>query len=296
MQTISSDWMHPDAKLENMFKFSNGHEVQVVAVDSIHALNQLVGYIKHKNKSCGEVFFRGQGTLHENLLPSLYREGKSNSSVGSRNEKISKYINACSTKMEIIENLDKNVREPLLQHYGIKTRWLDLVDNLWIALWFSIHKYKSKTSDRTYEYVYPRNDNEGHAYLMLVFSDANVKKPESPGYYRGTTTDLVDLRIATPSVFLRPHAQHAILIKPRQMQTIADVDMSKNVCLIIKIKVSNIKDWLGTGRLVAAENIYPPPFYDNGYSLLLEQAPHEKDDINNFGSITSISFSSALIK
>ncbi|GAA0468199.1 hypothetical protein Ade02nite_79030 [Paractinoplanes deccanensis] len=31
--------------------------------------------------------------------------------------------------------------EPLLQHYGIRTRWLDLVGNIWSALWFACHHF-----------------------------------------------------------------------------------------------------------------------------------------------------------
>ena len=129
----------------------------------------------------------------------------------------------------------------------------------------------------------------------MVFSDADVKSPVTDGYYVGKTTELVDLRVAAPSVFLRPHAQHAILIKPKINQKIQDVDLAKNVCLAIEMNVGKIKKWLGYGLLISAENIYPPPVFDNGYSILLEQAPHSKEDMKNFGSITSMSYSSQQI-
>ncbi|MFM5324398.1 FRG domain-containing protein [Aeromonas veronii] len=295
MKIISSSWVHPDAIHQGSFSFDCGHSCPIIRVESIHALNQVVGYVKFLNKSYGEVYFRGQCELYRKLLPSIYRYGTSNSSVATRNQKISTYINTCASKMPCISNINVNVREPLLQHYGIKTRWLDLVDNLWIALWFSIHKYKTSTHDRTYEYVYARDDDASSAYILMVFSDADIKSPITDGYYVGKTTELVDLRVAAPSIFLRPHAQHAILIKPRINQNIQDVDLAKNVCLAIEMNVGKIKEWLGSGLLISSENIYPPPVFDNGYSILLEKAPHNKADMKNFGSITSMSFSSQRI-
>lgn len=93
-----------------------------------------------------------------------------------------------------------------------------------------------------------------------------------------------------PSTFLRPHCQHALLIKPRKMTTMSEADLASNVNLIIEIETNMVKEWIGSGRLLTAENIYPAPIYDHGYSLLLENAPHNKKDMMHLGSITSISY------
>jgi hypothetical protein len=42
--------------------------------------------------------------------------------------------------MPIFQQIKLFSHEPLLQHYGLATTWIDLVDNIWVALWFACHK------------------------------------------------------------------------------------------------------------------------------------------------------------
>lgn len=296
MRKIQNDWSHPDANMLGDFYFDDGSSCSLIEVGSIHALNQLVGYVKYINKDEGGIFFRGQTDVYKSLFPSIYRTGDQKKTaklrIPSRNQKIASYVQQSIKKLHILkDNVDARVCEPLLQHYGIKTRWIDLVDNLWVSLWFSIHKYTSVIADRDYEYVYRRDDLNGNSYLLLVYSDAIKPDINVPGLFHGETTDLVDLRMAVPSVFLRPHCQHALLMKPKKADSILDVNLSRNVCAIIKMNVANVIKWIGNGLLLTAENIYPSPVYDQGYRILLEHAPHRKKEMNNLGSITAISYS-----
>lgn len=291
------NWVHEDAIHEKSYTLANGRQCPVICVNSLHALNQLVGYAKHINNTSGEVYFRGQEQMHDQLLPAIFRQGRKGSSIAARNDKITSYVKLCTKEMPQLSKVHPKAREPLLQHYGIKTRWLDLVDNLWVALWFSIHHFKVKTTSLTYENISPREDDDGFACILLILSDANKVSDELPGYYSGDNTEMIDLRISAPSTFLRPHAQHAILIRPKRMQNISQIDLSDHICVIVKARVGKIKQWLGNGQLVSPENIYPPPFYDFGYSQLLESAPrHNKDQMKKFGSITLVSYSSSGLK
>ena len=122
-------------------------------------------------------------------------------------------------------------------------------------------------------------------------NDAFTEDASSPGLFVGSSTSVIDLRVATPSIFLRPHCQHALLMKAKVNDTPSDIDLSKHIVHIIRITVEDAFDWIGNGRLVTAENIYPSPLYDQGYGILLEQAPHDKVHARAFGTITNITYS-----
>jgi hypothetical protein len=168
-------------------------------------------------------------------------------------------------------------REPLLQHYGIKTRWIDIVDNLWTCLMFTTLAYAKRKLDRIYTYVSRANVVQTHAplsfnneikdsdltanpnaysYILLLLSDQSQEVKDKPGYYAGSEVLTIDLRKAAPSIFLRPHCQHAILMRAKNPHTLEEVDMSRRVNLIIRVERTDVIDWLGAGRLVRRAWIY----------------------------------------
>lgn len=81
-------------------------------------------------------------------------------------------------------------REALAQHYGLPTRWLDLVDNIQTAAWFAYHS--STTGNR--------DDSTGYIYALACPSNG---KAFARAY---------DLRVK-PSEWLRPHIQQAWAIR-----------------------------------------------------------------------------------
>lgn len=84
-------------------------------------------------------------------------------------------------------------REALAQHYGLPTRWLDLVDNIQTAAWFAY--YSSTTGNR--------DDSAGYIYALA--SPSNNK----------AFARVYDLRVK-PSEWLRPHIQQAWAIRAAQ--------------------------------------------------------------------------------
>jgi len=81
-------------------------------------------------------------------------------------------------------------REALAQHYGLPTRWLDLVDNIQTAAWFAYHP--STTGNR--------DDSTGYIYALAYPSNNKM-------FARA-----FDLRVK-PSEWLRPHIQQAWAIR-----------------------------------------------------------------------------------
>uniref|UniRef100_UPI003FEDA8E5 hypothetical protein n=1 Tax=Segatella copri TaxID=165179 RepID=UPI003FEDA8E5 len=78
-----------------------------------------------------------------------------------------------------------------------------------------------------------------YVYVLLMAMPHATSVPE----YGITQTEYfveVDLRKALPSIYIRPHAQHALVIKKR-----------------------------GNGYLMTESNIFPSPSLDQGYNTLL---------------------------
>ena len=286
MIEIYKGWWHRDADKMEDYIFDKGISVPIVKVRSIHALNALVGYCKYIYGNEGLIFFRGQKNNYQTLKPGLYRNVISQATMSSHKGYLNKFIDNTIKSNQILNNMDKVLVPPLLQHYGIKTDWIDLVDNLWVALWFSVHDYISAQYDKQYEFIKAINRDTKSTYLYLVLSDASDKNPKIPGYFTGKNSHLVDLRVAAPSVFLRPHTQHALLMKKKSMSLPVESDMSECVKLIIELEPTKVFEWLGNGRLLSAENIYPSPVYDQGYSILLKGCP--KPNFKYIGSISLI--------
>ncbi|WP_425612974.1 FRG domain-containing protein [Xanthomonas rydalmerensis] len=162
--------------------------------------------------------------------------------------------------------------EALLQHYGLRTTWIDLVDNIWVALWFACHSAKSVGPSGEYlhfERRVPRSDPSGKAYVLLVAADAVAPDSKRPGFYAGPNTELIDLRIAAPSVFVRPHAQHGLLMRKKGDAVRRPFDYSSQIRGILEIELVDALEWLGNSTALSTHSLFPPPSYDLGYGNLL---------------------------
>jgi hypothetical protein len=113
--------------------------------------------------------------------------------------------------------------------------------------------------------------HERFAYVVLVATDM-AEQSQTPGLWRGPTTELADLRMGVPSVFVRPHAQHGVLFRLRGGPGGCDTDYRSAVLGTIRVDLSDALNWLGEGRLLDVHALFPPPHYDEGYQILLNQA------------------------
>ena len=301
--------------------------VPIYEANSIYGLNQLVGYAKFINRDYGYVCYRGECRLHPTLKPSLYRHSQK---LANANNKICEHINkirkdaALRSELNLDDfgdNQEKYVVEGMLQHYGVPTRFVDVVDNLWVALWMGQYACEVKTNVKTkvpyahyfkralpnvefdklavkiYEQwktvddypscsistsdiasiidgVYPNGIKESDLYqyiilLAIPYSDKRVSK----GITVSKTHVLVDLRQALPSIFLRPHAQHGLVVRKRVGNStgIEQYDLATDVIGIVRIRLDKASNWLGDGILLTQENLFPAPAYDIGYDVLLNR-------------------------
>lgn len=273
-------------KYVEMFSFSCGNTVPVYYVSSMHALNQVIGYAKFINKEYGEVLYRGENKLHPGLIPSLFRGCTGTTKWNVVSPLVNKIIRDASIRDAINVGKDlkraRNKVEGMLQHYGVQTRYIDLVDNHWIALWMGLFECKKAKRIEMY-YHYSRRcidaldafDGTTHSkddlyqYILLL---ALPKPDESiEGIELSKSFIVVDLRQALPSVFLRPHSQHGFVArkKPTVNQLAAEYDMATEVIGILRIRIDRASAWLGEGHLLSQDNLFPSPMNDYGYDLLL---------------------------
>jgi hypothetical protein len=251
--------------------------VDVYHVRSPHLLIQAAGYLKHTAGLAGffGIYFRGQSTLYgDSLIPSLYRGYKTPGGMAGINGILYKYLEQFRKTSKVLNIVPEWAWEATLQHYGIRTRWLDVVDNIWIALWFACQDVH--TTGRQGEFLHfeqrQTRSTDDFAYILLIKAEY-TSNSVNPGLYGGPTTQLIDLRVAAPSIFLRPHAQTGLLVRRKGDPHGIIADYKDLVAGIIRVSLSDALDWLGHGVLLSTHVLFPPPVYDFGYRGLLRYAP-----------------------
>lgn len=257
-----------------------------------HALVQAAGYLKFNN-GCGHgegVYFRGETKLHGALSPTLFRGVSTQAGQSKRINILKKAIEKIRQDNRIFSSFPKIAHEPLLQHYGVRTSWIDLVDNVWVALWFACHQ--ARTSGRLSEYLHfeirsPHTEPNGHAYILLVAVDQENNSYQSAGTHVGKNTELIDLRVTTPSIFLRPHAQHGLLFRVRGDNIRRPIDYGCQIRGILRIALHDALTWLGSGQMLGVHALFPPPYYDHGYNLLLDQRFPSNETIGTIAHVGS---------
>lgn len=284
-----------DTHFVKMFQFKNGHEVPIFDIESMHGLNQIIGHSKFNNRNYGRVYYRGQCDLYDSLMPSLFRGCKKTRVFEDLNRIIKSIINDKDLSRELhLDKMDKKEFaastikvEGILQHYGLPTRYLDLVDNHWVALWIGNNRFEEKRWKNKYCHFvqrellfedvastagsFPLEDKNLYQYILLLALQYPASNEE--GISISNNHIIVDLRQALPSVFLRPHAQHGLVTRNKvSTETSVDCyDMSSSVVCILRLRIDRVSRWLGTGLMLTQDNLFPPAGNDCGYDLLLSR-------------------------
>ena len=262
----------------------SGNVIPVYTITTANDLIQYVGYGKYINYLNTNVFIRGQVDLYNGMLvPSLFR-GKKN--LNSAVSKFYERINSILSSEKSFSRFPKSVFEATIQHYGIKTTQIDLVDNLWVALWFASNEFYGRIID-TNEHVFISPSKREYGYILLVACDALTPSTSVKGLYEGGQTQVIDLRKALPSYYLRPHSQHAYMMKGKNS---LKYDYSDCIIGIAKIPICEIRKWIGCSELLSTSTLFPSAYFDSGYEVLLKNFPKWDSSIVRYqGSIQIIS-------
>jgi hypothetical protein len=248
----------------------------VLEVRDHHALIMAAGYLKFRfaNNEDEGIYFRGQRKLYGSLSPTLFRGIKTQKTCDKCISHLRKVMDQYREKCGIFEKFGSWSHEALLQHYGISTTWIDLVDNVWVALWFACHRAVSSGKNDEFLHFEKRvyGTNDVYAYILLIGVDIKKRNSRKPGYYTGDNTELLDLRMAAPSIFLRPHAQHGWLFRCKGGVSERSTDYSDRIRGILRIRLNDAMEWLGSGKMLSTHSLFPPPYYDEGYKILVSNA------------------------
>lgn len=295
------------------FVFKNGASAPLYEVDNMAAFSQLIGHAKFINSQYGNVYYRGVNGLFDNVLPSILRDREHGDVMGLRHH-LTRICNDSFFRKSLklrdvpsgidkdtfylrneIERKNKYCVEGLLQHYAGNTRFLDVVDNHWVALWMGLQSFVMLGKGSKFCKCEERKLLIGDYYQALETSScaAVASKSLREDIYEYVllmampypqinpqcgiieTDDFVevDLRKTLPSFYLRPHAQHALVIRRRDKGSkplASDYDMASQVIAILRIRIDRAALWLGNGNLLTAANLFPSPSLDQGYFNLLQ--------------------------
>jgi len=263
--------------------------LEVLHVDNSHALVQAAGYLKYKQAREHKkgVFFRGQTKLYSSLTPSLLRGVNDGPPNVKRRARLNDFLAKIDVEKRVLRNVNPSCREALLQHYGIRTTWIDVVDNVWIALWFACHEALSKGWPEQYLHFEKRipGVKAQYAYLLLLSSAFFEPVDSQPGHYRDERSETIDLRVAVPSHFVRPHAQHGVLVRRLSKSRLPVSDCTPLIVGTVRTELTNALDWLGNASTLVPHSIFPPAFYDSGYLELLRGVMPEHPDLGSIHRI-----------
>ena len=161
-------------------------------ITDYRALTLAIGVIRYSLKGTNtKVFYRGQERDYS-LIPSLYRSVNNEVEALNIEQKLDDALEMLRPHFDPRGTDDE--REALCQHYGLRTRCIDLVDNIQTALWFAYDRSFIK-DDREQRF----DEDVGYVYVIAVPND-------------DTKVKIIDLR-EKPSNFLRPHTQQAFMMK-----------------------------------------------------------------------------------
>jgi hypothetical protein len=248
--------------------------LEVFDAPNPHALVQAAGYLKYtlaRDQHQG-VFFRGQTRLYPTLSSSLLRGVANGSPTQRRLALLQEFLSGIDSEKLALRAVDKDCREALLQHYGIRTTWIDVVDNIWIALWFGCHEARTTgwpEESLHFERRLPEpGAGENFAYILLLKSSLAPNEAQ-PGHYRDDRSETIDLRVAVPSHFVRPHAQHGLLVRRLSKGGNPISDNRPLHVGTIRVRLAAALDWLGTATTLTSHALFPPAYYDYGYRELI---------------------------
>ena len=202
------------------------------------------------------VFLRGCIENYGRAYPSLFRCLSSDNVIGER----MKRWNAYKYVLDHIAKLDgrrwhRTDLGAVLQHYGIKTPWLDVVRNLYSATWFATHDLRNAGPEGI---VAPAENDYGWISFFRRKQRAT-----------GKTLRVTDISARHSSRHLRPHVQHGGSVA---MQS--DKASSPNYCQdfnafrIAHVRIPNTTEWQLSGYMASTAFLFPSRRIDGSLRLL----------------------------
>ncbi len=196
------------------------------------------------------VYLRGQSSRHTTILPSLFR-----GPIDARVRK--KRWGAYQRLLKVLPKSVKGTRftrrnfGAVLQHYGFRTPWLDVVDDIHASVWFALHRRDN--SSGKIEYLRTEADS-GWVVVLAVPTGGCVQ----------------DLRENQSSRNIRCHVQQGFSLamqwdnadKPEPNQDFAP-------SIVGTVRIPNAERWHLQGFRASQAYFFPSGVVDDTYRQLL---------------------------
>ena len=202
------------------------------------------------------VFLRGCTENYDRAYPSLFRSLPDHDVVKQR----AKRWNAYRSVLDHMAKLDgRRWRRAdlgaVVQHYGIKTPWLDVVRNLYSATWFATHNLRGTGPDGV---VAPTENDYGWISFFRRKHRAN-----------GNTLQVRDISSYHSSMHLRPHAQHGgSLAMQKDKASSLNYCQDFNTFRIAQVRIPNSTEWKLSGYMASSAFMFPSRRFDDSLCLL----------------------------
>ena len=245
-------WGAGDSKPRNKHKFY---------ISDYRALCLVTGAIRYALREEADVYYRGQARdcTKWKLRPSLYRYVKSGEEIEPLNSAIQLLLNRIKGHFDI-SGARESEREALAQHYGMRTRWLDIADNMQTAMWFAYDATMNTIADDCDGISIDGQHDESVGFIVvLAVPTAGSKTTEK--------VNVLDLRTKS-SDWLRPHVQQAfVMMKEDPGKELGDLS-AYHVLTMVVPKVL-LKLWSNYEN-IPHSYMYPPAALDRGKYLWLK--------------------------
>ena len=231
------------------------------------ALAAFVAFCSDENRG---VFLRGCCENHQHSYPSLYRGGDGKGFCGDSNAEKRYAAYRCLWKKLKEQGVltrtrwDRDNLGAILQHYGVKTPWLDVVRNLYTAVWFATHELVRVKDDPARRKVKPTQKDDG---WLLLYAACR------PGQQRLTVVDLMETQ---SSRHVRPHAQHGLSLgmrcDPDERQdglppTACTSNLNTHRIARVRFRAQS-EEWKLCGHMFSPRFLFPPPEHDDSLAQL----------------------------
>lgn len=202
---------------------------------------RIVGEAKREAHPSARVFVRGQVKNHHAMAPSLFRSEQltPQALLEAENE----FARKLAEQIPVGRFKRPNVGA-LLQHYGFKTSWLDVLDNLFVAFWFASFCITEKPDGS----IALRESGSADGWLFLIRPPASAS--------------VIDLRSEHHPLSARPHVQHGVSVRCCPVA----VDLRDWVVATIQTPVVGAT----SGALFTGSALIPSRFSDHTLKLLLK--------------------------
>lgn len=195
-----------------------------------------------------KVLIRGQPSNHGGMVPGLFRPP-----THVLDPKLllqaEKFFERRIRQRVRLGRFERPHLAALLQHYGYRTTWLDVVDNLWVAVWFATNAIVP--ADRRFRVASPRKTGSGWIYFIAA--------------REGTNCVALDLRDIHHGLSLRPHAQSGWSVRSTGQ---GRCDLSSSVIGCVEFPITD--RWAFGGHLGSSEFLFPSQKLDDTLRRLIQ--------------------------